>query len=267
MSFWSEKWAYEQEVRTSGAKFVLVCVAHHADEHGYCYPSQKRLAAMTGLSERAVRGHLAALEEDGVISREERRNTDGRRTSDGFYLHIPEDELRLPAETAASKTSPAKNVDFTGKKRRLHRQLSQTSPAESAGPLLNEPSVNRQEPSEEVVVGDIPDDKTTRCLQLLLQVKDFPRDQGQNALKLAEYRREFPTVDPEEVCRDFAANISEKPFRKGDKPRLRLRNFFKQAAKSRKPSKTPPPEAPAINGKVAEDRRKEGYEWLFGETG
>lgn len=75
-----------------------------------------------------------------------------------------------------------------------------------------------------------PDDKTTRCLQLLLQVKDFPRDQGQNALKLAEYREEFPTVDAEEVCRDLKAYCEEtrkKPTR------LRLRNFFKQASKPR----------------------------------
>lgn len=73
MTFWSEKWAYEQEPGTSGAKFVLVCLAHHADEEGYCYPSQQRLAAMTGLKERAVRAHLAALEEAEYISRVERR--------------------------------------------------------------------------------------------------------------------------------------------------------------------------------------------------
>ncbi len=248
MSFWSEKWAYEQEPQSSGAKFVLVCLAHHADEHGYCYPSQKRIAAMTGLKERAVRGHLATLEQDGFIRRRERRRDDGKRTSDGIWLLIPEDQLKLPAEIAASQKG-------TGKKR-------PGLPAKNdQGYRQKLPDKNNQkEPSQEPPVVD---DTTTTCLKILQKVEGFPRDEAQNALKLSEYRDEFLSADPLEVCRDFAAYISEKPFRKGDKPRLRLRNFFKQA--NRRPNYGNGRRAPEPSAPLDPQRRKAGYEWLFEE--
>jgi hypothetical protein len=79
--------------------------------------------------------------------------------------------------------------------------------------------------------GALLDDTTARCLLLLQEIKGFPRNQAENAMKLREYRDEFLSVDAVEVCRDFKAYIAEKPFKSKDNPRLRLRNFFKTASK------------------------------------
>lgn len=45
------------------AKLVLIALADHANDDGDCFPSQRRLAAMTGLTDRGVRGVLSRLTE------------------------------------------------------------------------------------------------------------------------------------------------------------------------------------------------------------
>lgn len=79
-------WAYAQTVETSGAKFVLVALADFADQEWSCFPSQERLAAMTGQSVRTVRRQLVALEEAGLLTRQVRRDSAGQRTTDRYYL-------------------------------------------------------------------------------------------------------------------------------------------------------------------------------------
>lgn len=82
MSVEAMSWAFRQPVEPCAAKFILVALGNFADEAGYCFPSQKRLAADTSQSERSVRQHLAALEQAGWIKREKRRQ-DGTNASDG----------------------------------------------------------------------------------------------------------------------------------------------------------------------------------------
>lgn len=79
-------WAYSLEIPGAGRKFVLVALADAANADGYSFPGQKRLATMTGQSERTVRAHLEWLESNGYIKRVERRRKDGTRTSDEYHL-------------------------------------------------------------------------------------------------------------------------------------------------------------------------------------
>lgn len=79
-------WAFNQDIRNSSAKFVLVVLADHADEAWSCYPGQATIARMTGMSERSVRRALEWLEEQGFITRERRSDARGRRTSDRYHL-------------------------------------------------------------------------------------------------------------------------------------------------------------------------------------
>jgi len=118
-------WAYAQPITPSGAKFILVALADTANSDGYSFPGQKRLAYMTGQSERSVREHLAHLEEAGYVKRAQRRRSDGTRTSDAY--HLP------PKDTSGNIRRWAP----TGKSRQGHRQISPKSPAKSAG---HEPS-------------------------------------------------------------------------------------------------------------------------------
>lgn len=124
-------WAYKQPITPTGAKFILVALADTADANGYSFPGQKRLAAMTGQTDRTVRKHLAMLEEHGYVKREERRRKDGTRTSDGY--HLPQKDATGNIFRWAS----------TGRKQQTNRKVFPSSPEESSG---HEPPV---EPSVE----------------------------------------------------------------------------------------------------------------------
>jgi len=93
MSHWASTWAYEQKIKISGRKFVLVALADFADENGYCFPAQDTLAGMTGQDSRSVRRHLAELEVSGFIKRKHRYEQK-KRTSDGYHLLAPADRLK-----------------------------------------------------------------------------------------------------------------------------------------------------------------------------
>lgn len=69
-------------------KLLLLALANYADENMRCYPSQKRLAEDTCLSDRTVRSLLAGLAERRMISRTERQRQDGSRASDIVTLHF-----------------------------------------------------------------------------------------------------------------------------------------------------------------------------------
>jgi hypothetical protein len=81
-------WAFEQRCGSAGRKAVLVALADKADEAHSCYPSQALLAQMTEQSERAVRGHLAALVKMGLVVRARRFTQAGHRTSDRYELPV-----------------------------------------------------------------------------------------------------------------------------------------------------------------------------------
>lgn len=139
-------WAYAQNVKPAGCKFVLVALADSADSTGRSFRGQKNLAEMTGQSERAVRDHLDALERAGFVRRVPRFRSDGTRTSDECFLppkgedgEINHRHILPPADFAA------------GRKRIDHRQISHSPPAESAGQEPSvEPSVkNRQKRDSE----------------------------------------------------------------------------------------------------------------------
>ncbi len=145
MSVKAISWAYEQNVKQPGAKFVLVSLANYADENGFCYPSQRTIARMTAQSERTVRGHLKQLEEDGFIKRDHRYAADGQRTSDGYDLLAPAESLRQNLPVVKGTTG-----NTTGKKQQHYRQnlplaeSAANTSVESAEPSV-EPSHTQQQ--------------------------------------------------------------------------------------------------------------------------
>lgn len=73
---------------TPSEKLLLLALANYADEHMRCYPSQRRLADDTCLSDRTIRTLLAGLEGRRMISRQERNRGDGSRGTDLITLHF-----------------------------------------------------------------------------------------------------------------------------------------------------------------------------------
>lgn len=129
MSIWAERWACDQTVGSTGAKFVLVSLARFADEQGRCYPSQQTISDLTEQDERTVRRHLAALEEKGLIKRQERRRSDGTRTSDLFFLQGPAEAFK-PAVKSSGGTS--------GQNDRNNRTKTAEPPDKLSGELISE---------------------------------------------------------------------------------------------------------------------------------
>ena len=88
MSVQAMTWAWAVECPNGTAKLVLLCLANYADEHGSCFPGQKKIAEQCGVCLRTVKDALARLEQAGLLSREHRQRADGTRTSDRYYLEL-----------------------------------------------------------------------------------------------------------------------------------------------------------------------------------
>lgn len=61
----------------AGKKMVLLALCDNANEQGECFPSISMLASKCSMSERSVFTHVASLESDGAVKRE---NRPGRST-------------------------------------------------------------------------------------------------------------------------------------------------------------------------------------------
>lgn len=110
-------------------KLVLLALANYADEENKCFPSVKKIATETGLSDRAVRNSIKQLIEAGVVEKAERRRANGTQTSDEFRLCFQ------PARDAVCQTAPDAACDAN----RLHVVPVQTAPR--AGLTTLEPSL------------------------------------------------------------------------------------------------------------------------------
>jgi len=133
-------WAYRQKCPSPGAKFVLVTLCDFADEHGHCYPSHGKLAAMTQQGLRTVVAHIADLEAAGLIKREQRFRKDGGKTSDGYTIQCDPIRENGVSHTQDSRIPPAKMAYPPVQDSRIpHTRVSH----------LNHQSINHQiEPSE-----------------------------------------------------------------------------------------------------------------------
>jgi DNA-binding transcriptional ArsR family regulator len=79
-------WAFGQHIQPSGRKFVLIALANHSDEHGFCCVSTAHLAKLTAQHKRTVVNHLSHLERDGILKRETRWYDDGGQAANGYWL-------------------------------------------------------------------------------------------------------------------------------------------------------------------------------------
>ena len=69
-------------------KLVLIALAWHSDDGGTCWPSQARLARLSGFSERSVRRAARDLEQQNLIRRHRRTTDAGALTSHLYVLQL-----------------------------------------------------------------------------------------------------------------------------------------------------------------------------------
>lgn len=91
-------WAFNQKLKPSTDKFVLIALADYADENGSCFPSHQKTADRTGASVATVRRAVQRLEESGYITVERRHRGDGSQSSNRYVLNLK-----------GAQTSPAQN--------------------------------------------------------------------------------------------------------------------------------------------------------------
>lgn len=146
-------WVANQDIRPSGRKYVLHCLADYANGDGWCFPGQRTIAAYCSQDERTVRAHLAGLEADGWIRRERRFTEGGRQIRDGFVLLVPPAELKLVSHRRPEKSSAhraAKNSAHRAGDLSAHRAEkfsglggeSLQSGRKISPPHIDEPSLN-----------------------------------------------------------------------------------------------------------------------------
>ncbi len=87
-------------------KMVLLALADNANDEGTdCWPSVGKLVEKCSMSERAIQGHLAALEESGYIKRHERL---GR--SNKFTIYVDQIRSELMHKPRSNSPTPAKSA-------------------------------------------------------------------------------------------------------------------------------------------------------------
>jgi hypothetical protein len=140
-------WAKRVVVGGQTRKAVFLLLADYADDKGRAWPSQETVAETLEMSERTVRSAIAALVEDGLLSRKPRWRPDGTRGTDILKFDM---DLVNRQEIPVNGEQPANDSRTTGKSRRNNRQMPPNQPAGDAGlePSLEpslDPSLNVSE--------------------------------------------------------------------------------------------------------------------------
>lgn len=78
-------WVFDLELPPT-PKLVLLVLADHADDQGFCFPGIATISRRASVSERTAMRVLARLEESGHIARSRRHLVNGNRTSNGYLL-------------------------------------------------------------------------------------------------------------------------------------------------------------------------------------
>ena len=146
MSYKATNWAYDLPL-VGSAKAVLVALADMADEDDTCYPGQKKLAAMTGWSQKTIERALIRIESHGLLTRVRRYGPNGWRTSDRYQLNLDVQQLDLPDTVPTSQsdykanrlqgtvtvltdtvTMPTRQIDGAEENHQVNHQLEPSVP-------------------------------------------------------------------------------------------------------------------------------------------
>ena len=127
MSLAARDWAWSCRGLTLALRCILLALAEHADEQGRCWPSLRRLAALTEADRRTVTRGLAELEARGLLARERRP---GKGTTYTLAIGRPSPAV-LPAEPPDSPDRDAMPSGQTDSPARGVTPLSQAGEATS----------------------------------------------------------------------------------------------------------------------------------------
>jgi hypothetical protein len=94
--------------RLNATSLQILCVfLMFTDSDGYCFPSLRTIADITGLSESPVRRTIQSLIDYGYLVKQFRYSENGRQTSNGYFVSIHHNE----AETGGGGCRQRQNDD------------------------------------------------------------------------------------------------------------------------------------------------------------
>lgn len=120
MSHAAVNWAMSVKGLSPAQKIVLIHLADRHNPDNGCFPSQSRLAADCEMSRATLNRHLNALEESGLIRREQRYAEDGSQRSTLYHL-----KMRHPL--SQNETPPVSAVRHPLSQNETHNQVRLTS--------------------------------------------------------------------------------------------------------------------------------------------
>ena len=81
-------WAWGLSNMNSGEKLVLLALADHADDEGYCWPGTTGIAVKCSISRPTLNKHLHTLADLKILCVAHRQDGAGRTISNGYQLHL-----------------------------------------------------------------------------------------------------------------------------------------------------------------------------------
>ena len=138
MSHQATNWAAELRGIPPMAKLVLLRLADRADESGICYPSQRRLAAECGITERTVRNAIQELIRTGIVEIDRPSTPAGSPTRYRMTFATP--------EPRSGGEPPSGEEGHSGEEPRSQKGGTTFRPARNHVPVTPEPRSGK--PSE-----------------------------------------------------------------------------------------------------------------------
>ncbi|MEW8440970.1 MAG: helix-turn-helix domain-containing protein [Candidatus Thiodiazotropha taylori] len=93
MSINAINWAFDQDIESPQAKFVLVSLANHANKDGTCYPGIDTLCRKTAMHRATVIRHIQTLINDKFIKKVIRPGDGSGRKSNLYQLNLGVDNI------------------------------------------------------------------------------------------------------------------------------------------------------------------------------
>lgn len=113
MSAYNIKWIWDQQI-TAVQKLVLFALNEHCNPaHGdwRCFPSQKTLSKLTGLSDRAIRSNMVELQKLKLITVAHQHDGTGSQKVNMYWLNAPFIGVQQGFESSADQgDTPRKEI-------------------------------------------------------------------------------------------------------------------------------------------------------------
>jgi DNA-binding transcriptional regulator YhcF (GntR family) len=113
MSIQALSWCVNQKCDTTTTKLILFILSNYADENQSCYPSEKHIAKLAGVSDRTVRRSLRYLEDFGLLRIKHQQGTSNRYfLSVDTHVQPPMDTTVQTLRTPVTNNTKGKTKDI-----------------------------------------------------------------------------------------------------------------------------------------------------------